>query len=257
MAKSEASTIPEKVGNYTKFLQTAGMFILMPLMFAGPFLYENSWMHWIVAWFAWAFVISGINVIGMHFGLCHKALTMRPWVQRFVGFFYTSTALTSPLGFTLVHYMHHKYTDTAKDPSSPIHRGFWNAIIYANHPAPKGDDLRLSFLSAKHLLRDKWQVSFLRDLHWWILVWPATILAIGLLLGNPLMWLYWGWVMPTGIAIFGMVFAILLHPFDEPINIRWVEYIGILENMHKVHHDNIKIYDHGPIHRFFGRVLSL
>jgi sterol desaturase/sphingolipid hydroxylase (fatty acid hydroxylase superfamily) len=71
------------------------------------------------------------------------------------------------------------------------------------------------------------------------------------------MWLYWGWVMPAGLAIFGVLFAIFLHPKDEPMNIRWVEYIGILENMHKMHHDNVRSYDHGPIHRFFGRVLSL
>jgi fatty-acid desaturase len=257
MIKSEASTIPYKVGIYTKTLQMLGIFTLLPLMFAGPFLYEGSWKHWIVAWFFWAFIVSSINAIGMHLGLCHKAMTMRLWVQRFIGFFFTSTALTSPLGFTLVHFMHHKFADTEKDPSSPKYTGFWKAAVYSNQPPPTGEDLRHALMSAKHLLRDKWQISYLRDLHLWILIWPTIVLTIGLLLGNPLLWLYWAWVMPCGLAIFGVIFATFLHPYDKPINIRWVEYIGILENMHKLHHENMKSYDHGPIHRSVGRILSL
>src|SRR5690242_1901790 len=66
--------------------------------------------------------ISYITVF-YHRGIAHKALEIRPWVKRFI----TATGVwltgLDPKGWSVMPRFHHKYSDTPKDPHSPLQVG--------------------------------------------------------------------------------------------------------------------------------------
>lgn len=66
--------------------------------------------------------------IGYHKLFSHKAFTPVSWYPRVAAFFGSISFVGDPLAWTLVHRMHHKYSDTEKDPHSPS-KGKFHAYI--------------------------------------------------------------------------------------------------------------------------------
>lgn len=58
-----------------------------------------------------------------HRGLAHQSVTLRPWVRRMVGRFGIWITGLDPLGWVCMHRRHHDYSDTPRDPHSPVHFG--------------------------------------------------------------------------------------------------------------------------------------
>jgi stearoyl-CoA desaturase (delta-9 desaturase) len=74
-------------------------------------------------------VVTQLAVIAtsvyLHRGLAHRALTLHPladWVFRFILWFSTGQNRRE---WVAVHRKHHAFTDTEKDPHSPLVHGFW------------------------------------------------------------------------------------------------------------------------------------
>ena len=74
-------------------------------------------------------VVTQLAVIAtsvyLHRGLAHRALTLHPladWAFRFILWFSTGQNRRE---WVAVHRKHHAFTDTEKDPHSPLVHGFW------------------------------------------------------------------------------------------------------------------------------------
>jgi fatty-acid desaturase len=84
-----------------------------------------SWL-----WFALAIVVvmggTGFGVtVGYHRVLTHRAARLHPGLERTLVFF--GLGAGTPVQWIGNHRFHHAHTDTALDPHSPVHRGFWYA----------------------------------------------------------------------------------------------------------------------------------
>ncbi|NRA63898.1 MAG: acyl-CoA desaturase [Pseudobacteriovorax sp.] len=60
-----------------------------------------------------------------HRGLTHQALTLSPKAKRFVVATGAWVTGLDPKGWCTMHRLHHRYSDTPKDPHSPVHKGFF------------------------------------------------------------------------------------------------------------------------------------
>ena len=68
--------------------------------------------------------------IYLHRGLAHRALILHPladWMFRFVLWFTTGQNRRE---WVAVHRKHHAFTDTEKDPHSPLVHGFWKIQLW-------------------------------------------------------------------------------------------------------------------------------
>ncbi len=66
----------------------------------------------------------------LHRGLAHRALNLHPfadWVFRFVLWFTTGQNRRE---WVAVHRKHHAFTDTERDPHSPLVHGFWKIQLW-------------------------------------------------------------------------------------------------------------------------------
>ena len=66
----------------------------------------------------------------LHRGLAHRALRLHPladWVFRFVLWFTTGQNRRE---WVAVHRKHHAFTDTERDPHSPLVHGFWKIQLW-------------------------------------------------------------------------------------------------------------------------------
>lgn len=68
-----------------------------------------------------------------HRGLAHKSVELRPWLQQFVVWTGNWVTGLDPKGWVCMHRMHHKYSDTERDPHSPVLKGVWSVLFQQLH----------------------------------------------------------------------------------------------------------------------------
>jgi stearoyl-CoA desaturase (delta-9 desaturase) len=119
---------------------------------------------------------------GYHRLFAHRAFTVGRFTQFVFAFGGLTTAQKGPLWWTAWHRQHHRYTDTDRDPHSPIH-GFWWSHVGWILSGRYGD----THLDVVPDLARYPELRFL-DRHDWIGPWT---LAIGC-------WVIGGW---SGLAI--------------------------------------------------------
>lgn len=63
-----------------------------------------------------------------HRAIAHGSVTMHPWLRKIV--LSTGNWITGidPKGWACMHRLHHKYSDTKKDPHSPLKAGIWRVM---------------------------------------------------------------------------------------------------------------------------------
>lgn len=84
----------------------------------------QQWWGWLIAGFLayWVTGIVGIN-IGLHRWLAHESFkTYRP-VEYILMFCGVITTTGSPIAWSIVHRLHHRFTDQENDPHCPHHIG--------------------------------------------------------------------------------------------------------------------------------------
>ncbi|XP_050381152.1 palmitoyl-monogalactosyldiacylglycerol delta-7 desaturase, chloroplastic-like [Argentina anserina] len=75
------------------------------------------------------YFISGIGVtVSFHRNLSHRSFKLPRWLEYFFAYCGVLSLQRSPLDWVSVHRSHHQFTDTVKDPHSPV-KGFWFSHI--------------------------------------------------------------------------------------------------------------------------------
>ncbi|MCB0404735.1 MAG: acyl-CoA desaturase [Bdellovibrionales bacterium] len=79
----------------------------------------------------------GLNILYVsvfyHRALTHRAVTIQPWLRKIV--LETGNWVTGidPKGWVCMHRLHHKYSDTNRDPHSPLTSGIWRVLPMQLH----------------------------------------------------------------------------------------------------------------------------
>lgn len=123
---------------------------------------------------AWALLSIGIEV-GVHRLFSHKAFKTARWTELTLAYLGTLSGQGSIFFWVAIHRgYHHRYTDTDKDPHSPVN-GLYQAYI-----GWLIDDTqtKVSFKSAADLMRDP-ALKLLHDYYYSVIF--LTVLALGLI----------------------------------------------------------------------------
>ncbi|MEQ9365568.1 MAG: fatty acid desaturase [Leptospirales bacterium] len=64
-----------------------------------------------------------------HRAFTHRAVTLRPWFQRFIVFTGPWVTGMDIKAWACMHRLHHKYSDTRRDPHSPMNGGIWSVFL--------------------------------------------------------------------------------------------------------------------------------
>ncbi|CAH9135127.1 unnamed protein product [Cuscuta epithymum] len=71
------------------------------------------------------YILTGLGItLGYHRNLCHKSFKLPKWLEYFFAYWGAQALQGDPIGWVSTHRYHHKYTDSMKDPHSPL-EGFW------------------------------------------------------------------------------------------------------------------------------------
>ncbi len=77
-----------------------------------------------------AYLANAIMItVFYHRGLAHRAVTLHPWARKLTihtGIWFTGL---DPKGWACMHRRHHAYSDTERDPHSPVHLGMWGVLF--------------------------------------------------------------------------------------------------------------------------------
>jgi fatty-acid desaturase len=74
------------------------------------------------------YLAAGLAInVGYHRCLSHRALRLSKWLERI--FITLGLPAGTPIQWVGNHRYHHKYTDDARDPHSPVQAGFWYAHV--------------------------------------------------------------------------------------------------------------------------------
>ena len=159
------------------------------IVFVG-FIFIGTTEQWLIALGVYLFKgLLGTSVV--HRCLTHKSFTMHKWIEYPLAALSLAGTASSVLGWVAVHREHHRYSDTEKDPHSPVHMP-WYHVQFMKWKDP---DRPVNILYAADLLK----VKFYRDLHnyhWLLAFGPALILFFI----DPLAPLY-AWFVPVYISI--------------------------------------------------------
>ncbi|KAL9244685.1 hypothetical protein vseg_018437 [Gypsophila vaccaria] len=103
------------------------MIIVHGLAMFAPFTF-----NWGALWVAIVLhVITGLFgvTLSFHRNLTHKSFTLVKWAEYLFAYFGSLALQGDPIGWVRTHRYHHKYTDSKRDPHSPI-EGFWYSHLY-------------------------------------------------------------------------------------------------------------------------------
>lgn len=145
---------------------------------------------WEIALFVVGFFATGISITGgYHRHFSHVSYRAHPLVRLFYLVFGACAMQNSALNWAADHRLHHRFTDTDKDPYN-AGQGFWFSHIgWIFYVTPKNRD----FTIVGDLLRDKWVVwQHNHTVAIGLTVGLGLPLAIGLLFGRPMGGLLWG-----------------------------------------------------------------
>jgi stearoyl-CoA desaturase (delta-9 desaturase) len=136
-------------------------------------------------------------------------------------------ATSSVLAWAGVHRKHHRFSDTEKDPHSPIYMNKFKAYWQLSN---KDKDI---IRYVPDLLRKPWYVFQHR--HYFLVLHSIHILGLLLL---PLQ-LYWMLILVPGFLMWftGSIVNCFNHDKNGPINNIFLSIITIGEGMHKHHHE--------------------
>jgi stearoyl-CoA desaturase (delta-9 desaturase) len=193
------------------------------------FIYGDLWMF--VSGFIWYYIITICSSsAGYHRYYSHQSFKTGKWFEWFTNFLSLFVGSGPYLTRAAIHRQHHAYADTPKDPSCPVHHGFWK--IYFNLWGLDGKIERRFF---KGLIDNKILMFFHR--HYWKLVF--TVVTV-LFLIDPLL-LIFAYCVPCVLSshLFGL-FNAYLHKDGKAANSHWLNLFTAGEGYHKTHHDNSK-----------------
>jgi stearoyl-CoA desaturase (delta-9 desaturase) len=80
--------------------------------------------------FLFGYTLSVLTItVGYHRCLAHRAVTLHPVLHRLLVFFGNWITGLDPKGWSVMHRRHHDFSDTEKDPHSPVNVGIFGILM--------------------------------------------------------------------------------------------------------------------------------
>jgi len=193
----------------------------------------------IIAMFAmFSFIITVASTATYHRLLSHRAWPAPRWFEIFgtlLGVLsFTGTSITR----TVIHRYHHSFTDTPKDPHSPVVLG-----IFGTYFPMLQEDKKFDLRVVADLLRD----PFHRNLHrYYFLILLMFLIMMALIFSFP--WFLALFVAPGALCWMNIsICNIFCHLGKEEqiVNSKLLAILTFGEGWHKYHHDNPNEADFG------------
>ena len=189
------------------------------------------------------FFATGLSITGgYHRHFAHVSYKAHPLVRFFYLVFGACAMQNSALNWAADHRLHHRYTDTDKDPYN-AGKGFWSSHIgWIFYKTPADRD----FSMVGDLLRDRWvRWQHRHHLAIAIIVGLGLPLIIGFAIGHPLGALLWGGVIRVVVVHHATFFINSLahmwgrQPYsrsDSSKDSWWLALLTNGEGYHNFHH---------------------
>lgn len=222
--------------------QQIGKFIAICILsILGIILYEGTLLKALILLVIFA-ALGRIANLAYHRWLAHNYIEPGSFGRVFLLWTIVAYALAKPISYVIGHRLHHKYSDTDKDPHSPK-IGFWNCLI-GRFNIPKEVSIPL-----KDVLRKK-DVMFVEK-HFYVLY--IINLVIFYIIDPDIVFLSFsllnlrGWI---AISIFNYV-AHGGKNISSPQNLStWTSLLYLGEQLHKNHHLRPSDGNFGSVSRF-------
>jgi len=167
------------------------------------------YLGWEYNWYWWAlsiFFFSSYRIIGHSVGLhryyCHSQFTTTRLGELIIGWFSLMSCLGSPASYTIVHLIHHRYSDTDNDPHGPA-RGL-RSLFYAYWVPPDPKSLEKTPVFTRRLS----QILPYYWIHQWY--WPLILINAGLLYLISYKIFLFVWFIPVCLTLWEMAISTYL-----------------------------------------------
>lgn len=199
--------------------------------------------RWELVLFVVGFFATGLSITaGYHRHFSHAAYKANPLVRWFYLVFGSCAMQNSALNWSADHRLHHRFTDTDKDPYN-AGQGFWYSHIgWIFHKTETHRD----FTIVGDLLRDRWvRFQHRHNLAIGIVVGFGLPLAIGFAMGRPIGGFLWGGLVRVVVVHHATFFINSLahmygrQPFSRSDSSRdswWLAFLTNGEGYHNFHH---------------------
>lgn len=120
----------------------------------------GGWLEWSIVLSIY-FVLGVIDTVIIHRYLAHRSFESPRWIINPMILLFTMFSSTSAIIWVAVHRAHHRYSDEAKDPHSPIHVPWLRIIFRMIEERPP----KFFITNAPDMIRSRY-ISFLHKYHW-------------------------------------------------------------------------------------------
>lgn len=222
------------------------MYSIVPVQIFGLYAIYKLFFDIVPDWWPFATLIGYICIMMIGVSACyhrllsHKGFTVNSVVKKIMLWFAAISCQGSPIFWVTIHRgYHHRYSDTDKDPHSPIH-GFWHSYILWMFKIRDGDH---NIKYVVDLLRDN-DVLFFHKYYNYIL-WISNLL---ILLISFDLWLY-GVMLPAFLTFHSFAFQTSMNHSkkygyrnsvtrDDSVNVLWLWPLILGEAWHNNHHED-------------------
>ncbi len=189
--------------------------------------------EWIAILFAIPIImLGGFAVTGfLHRSIAHRTFTIKhAWLRKGLLFFSLFSLIGTPLGWAIVHRMHHKNLDEEGDPHSPWQIGFFRSYCHLWQL----DEKKIDIAGCRDIIVNK-ELQFFHKNYLWM------ILAIWLTF-----YLVWGII---GLFVIGVAGVFAFHAFGvanavchygdsrgKIVDLPKMSWLNFGENFHSYHH---------------------
>ena len=182
----------------------------------------------LVLGFIWYQLIAIFGLsIGLHRRFAHNQFQTSKTFEVISLFLSMLAFSRSPVGWIGAHRIHHRFSDTEKDPHSPTHKGFWNVLLN-NWKVEKIDR---GFV--KDLYRNPRIMFFHKH---WLKLHIATAVATSLI-SFQVFFIFVLSPLVLGFISYGL-FNALGHKDEKPVTNYFINLLSAGEGHHNIHHKN-------------------
>lgn len=188
---------------------------------------------WIAIFFALPIIfLGGFAVTGfLHRSIAHRSFTIKDaWLRKTLLFFSLFSLIGTPLGWTIVHRMHHRNLDNEKDPHSPWQIGFFRSYCHLWQL----DEKNIEIAGSRDIITNK-ELQFFHKYYLWmtLAIWLTFYLVFGII----------------GLYVIGVAGTFAFHAFgvanavchygESPgkiVDLPKMTWLNFGENFHSYHH---------------------
>ena len=176
------------------------MQIITFFAFIGALFQGYGWEWWLAA-----FIVQQLSVglgisVGYHRYFCHNSFTVNfSWVKKMFVWLSIWTMGGSPTGFSVVHLLHHQFSDKPGDPHSPKLAGwrvFSAAHSYMTREAAAASTAGVKKRILRHTDID---LLFYHKWFWLLCLIPPTLMAIVSIAANSWTPFIMLWMVPAAV----------------------------------------------------------